>query len=174
VAYYLAWALNLLMPALFSLLLTLVVFPPSRAFLFPPAPLAAISASKGSLQKPAAGQLYSKDSLTGAPEAYKGEAVENEASDFVSGMASLAVGTAVGKGPEEEKKAKEEGDASAVPDPTTLAMEAGHAKEVASGKKASGANNATKEPVQNAIWKQAKPVMKGINDASDAWEMFGK
>ncbi|EIN07550.1 hypothetical protein PUNSTDRAFT_88129 [Punctularia strigosozonata HHB-11173 SS5] len=173
VGYYVAWALNVLMPALFTLILVLIVFPPSRTFLFPPAPLAAVSATHGGLQKPPAGQLHSKDSLTGAPEAYKGEAVENEASDFVSGMASLAVGTAVGKGPEEEKQAEQEGDKSVVPDPTSIVMEAGHAKEVASGKKAKAENNATKEPVQNALWSQARPVMRAVNDACDAWEMFG-
>ncbi|EIN07549.1 hypothetical protein PUNSTDRAFT_45120 [Punctularia strigosozonata HHB-11173 SS5] len=173
VGYYVAWSLNLLMPVTFTLILVLVAFPPSRSFLFPPAPLASISAAHGGLQKPPAGQLHSKDTLTGAPEAYKGEALENEASDFVSGFASLAVGTAVGKGPEEEKQAEQEGDTSVVPDPTSVAMDAGHAKEVASGKKAKGNNNATKEPVQDALWAQARPVMRALDDACDVWETFG-
>lgn len=160
------------MPLLFTTLLLLIAFPPARAFLFPPAPLAAVSASSGTLQTPAAGTLHSKDSLTGAPEAYKGEAVEQEASDFVSGMASLAVGTAVGKGPDEERKAKEEGDDSAVADPTNIAMAMGDAKEVASGKK--GKDNPTKEPMQQAMWAKARPAMRAISDMTDAWEMFGK
>lgn len=54
------------------MLLLLILYPPSRPFLFPPAPLAAVSTKHGTLQTPSAGTLGSSDSLTGAPEAHKG------------------------------------------------------------------------------------------------------
>lgn len=46
---------------------------------------------------PCAGEIGSKDSLSGAPEAHKGETIEQEATNFVFGFASLAVGAATGQ-----------------------------------------------------------------------------
>ena len=44
-----------------------------------------------------AGILGSHDSITGAPEKFKGEAAEQEASNLVASVASVTVGSAVGK-----------------------------------------------------------------------------
>ena len=77
--------------------LTLITVPRSRGILFPPAPLALVDSKSGGVQKPKSGVLASFDSATGAPENYRGEAVELEASNFVSGVASVAVSSAVGK-----------------------------------------------------------------------------
>lgn len=78
-------------------LIALILHPPAHKRLFLPAPLAAVSASSGKLQVPCAGEIGSKDSLSGAPEAHKGETIEQEATNFVFGFASLAVGAATGQ-----------------------------------------------------------------------------
>jgi hypothetical protein len=67
----------------------LVVNRPSRKFLFPPAPLALVSGTTGNLQERKDGTIESKDSLSGASEAHKGEAVEEDARQFVTGLANL-------------------------------------------------------------------------------------
>ncbi|KZT23328.1 hypothetical protein NEOLEDRAFT_1163805 [Neolentinus lepideus HHB14362 ss-1] len=186
--YYIAWALNVLFPTFLTLLFTLITFPQSRPILFPPAPLAAVSASTGTLQQPRSGQLDSKDSLTGAPEKYKGEAVEHEASNLVTSLAGLAAGTAIGKGPDEtraDRKAAEgivDNEApkgyndtigKAVPDMGDMIAGAGEAKEVASGKKPRGEMDKTKEPMNQAVWEKARPVMRGMAVVADTWEVFG-
>ncbi|EPQ50194.1 hypothetical protein GLOTRDRAFT_50913, partial [Gloeophyllum trabeum ATCC 11539] len=187
VGYYVAWALNIIFPALLTLILTLILSPPARAFLFPPAPLAAVSASTGTLQQPRSGQLDSKDSLTGAPERYRGEAVEHEASNFVTSLAGLAAGTAIGKGPEEarsDRKADEgvvDNEAlpgadkelgRGVPDVGEMIVGAGEVKEVSSGKKPKGEVDSTKEPVNQAMWEKTRPAMRAVAGIADVWEMF--
>lgn len=93
-AYFIAWAFDFVVPLLSGTLLALIVYPPSRTFLFPPAPVALVNTSTGGIQKPRAGVLGSHDSATGAPENHKGEAVEKEANNFVTGIASVAVSSA--------------------------------------------------------------------------------
>lgn len=61
-AYFAAWALAQVGLFIIGVLIILMVYPPSRHFLFPPAPLSMISATSGGLQKPKAGdKLGSKD-----------------------------------------------------------------------------------------------------------------
>jgi uncharacterized protein DUF3292 len=79
--------------------LTLITVPRSRGILFPPAPLALVDSKSGGVHKPTSGVLASHDSVTGAPENHKGEAVEQEASNFVSSIASVAISSAAGKYP---------------------------------------------------------------------------
>ena len=69
---------------------------------------AAINAATGEVQAPAAGgNLGSGDSLTGAEEQFRGEAVEQEATNFVSGITTLAVGSVAGEGaPSVDKSAE--------------------------------------------------------------------
>ncbi|KAB5575305.1 hypothetical protein GE09DRAFT_590991 [Coniochaeta sp. 2T2.1] len=97
-AYFVAWTFDFVVPLLTATLIVLIVYPPSREFLFPPAPIALVDKSTGGVQKPAAGVLGSHDSATGAPENHKGEAVEKEASNFVDGIASVAVSSATAAG----------------------------------------------------------------------------
>ena len=121
--YFVAWAFDFLVPLFIATLITLIVYPPSREILFPPAPLALVSATTGGIQKPKAGVLGSTDSATGAPENHKGEAVEAEAANFVNSIASVALSSASGKHPQDDP---EEGEAGApndaVPDPTAIAI----------------------------------------------------
>lgn len=50
-----------------------------------------VGSLSGNLTKPNAGILGSKDSITGAPQNVEGEAVENEASNFVTGLAGIGI-----------------------------------------------------------------------------------
>jgi 4-amino-4-deoxy-L-arabinose transferase-like glycosyltransferase len=97
--YLVAWLFNYLVPTIIGFVMILIVYPPARSFCFPPAPIAMIDGKTGGVKKPTAGVLGSDNSLTGAPENHHGEAVEQEASNFVNGFASIAVSSAVGKDP---------------------------------------------------------------------------
>lgn len=91
-AYSVAWLLDLLMPAIIAFLIILVLLPPARHKCFPPAPLSLIHYKTGGIRKPPAGVLASDDSVTGAPEKHKGEAVEQEAHSFVTSIATVCSG----------------------------------------------------------------------------------
>lgn len=171
-AYFLAWIFDLIWPLMTITLVTLVVHPPAREFLFPPAPMALVSASTGGVQKPKAGTLGSTDSATGAPENHKGEAVEQEASNFVNGIASVALASATGKHPQGEPPSQDTGDA--IPDPTSIAVSAANAKDKAAGDKTSAEHDKTKVPMETAMWTQMRPIMHGISDVADTWERFAK
>ncbi|KAK3052055.1 hypothetical protein LTS18_012319, partial [Coniosporium uncinatum] len=101
--YFVAWWFDCLVPLFSTVMIALIAYPPSRPILFPPAPLALVDGKTGGVQKPKAGVLGSLDSATGAPENMKGEAVEQEASNFVSGIASVALSSATGKHPQTDK-----------------------------------------------------------------------
>lgn len=173
--YFLAWILDLLVPTLSLTLITLIVYPRSRGMLFPPAPVALVSSKSGGVQKPKSGVLGSHDSATGAPENHRGEAVEQEASNFVNGIASIALSSATGKhtdgGPGEGDEAGAPGDVG--PDPTAMAVGAADAKDAARGKSPGAKHDKTKVPVESAMWNKMRPVMHGLADVSDTWERFG-
>ncbi|KAF3764182.1 hypothetical protein M406DRAFT_277672 [Cryphonectria parasitica EP155] len=155
--YFLAWALDLLVPVLSLTAITLVVYPPSREIMFPPAPVALVDSKTGGVQKPRAGVLGSHDSATGAPEHHKGEAVEQEANNFVNGIASIALSSATGKHPE---------------NPTAVAIGAADAKDVAKGGK-HAKHDKTKQPMETAMWTKMRPIMHALADVADTWERFG-
>lgn len=171
-AYFLAWTFDLIMPLISVTLITLILHPPSRGALFPPAPLALVS-STGGVQKPKAGVLGSTDSATGAPENHKGEAVELEATNFVNGIASVAITSATGKHPQGEPP---EGDAQerSVPDPASIAVNAADAKDVTAGATPNRKHDKTKVPMETAMWTKMRPVMHGLADVTDTWERFAK
>jgi len=66
--YFLAWAIDMLIPVFATTIIVLIVYPPSRELLFPPAPLALVDGSTGGVQKPRAGVLGSVDSATVSSE----------------------------------------------------------------------------------------------------------
>ncbi|KAI9746212.1 MAG: hypothetical protein M1818_000893 [Claussenomyces sp. TS43310] len=171
--YFIAWALDILVPTVTSLLMVLIVYPPSRSYSFPPAPIALIDSKTGGIQKPPAGVLGSDDSLTGAPEKHQGEAVEQEASNFVSSFTSIALSSAAGKhpagDPQDESESKLE---SASPDPTNIAMTAVDAKERSAGGQPNAVHDKTKEPMSAAMWSKTRPIMHGVADVADGWERF--
>ncbi|KAJ9645964.1 hypothetical protein H2199_003007 [Coniosporium tulheliwenetii] len=158
-AYFLAWMFDFLVP-LFSLaLIALIAYPPSRD-------------GSGGVQKPKAGVLGSHDSATGAPENHKGEAVENEASNFVNSIAAVAISSASGKHPQNEPDDEKGTAQDSVPDPTALAVGAANAKDKADGKSTSATHDKTKVPMETAMWTKMRPVMHGLGVLTDTWERF--
>ncbi|WPH02793.1 Hypothetical protein R9X50_00566100 [Acrodontium crateriforme] len=172
-AYFIAWLLDFLVPLFSIFLIILIVYPPSRDLLFPPAPIALVSAKTGGLQKPKAGVLGSTDSATGAPESHKGEAVEAEASNFVNGIASIALSSASGKHPQQDQSIEgADADSDSVPDPTAFAVSASNARVTTQGAKKSEHHDKTKVPMETAMWNTMRPAMHGLADVADTWERF--
>jgi len=161
------------MPTLLLTIIVLIIYPPSRDFLFPPAPLALISGATGDIQKPKAGMLGSDNSITGAPEKHKGEAVEQEASNFVSSFAQITLSAAAGQHPQNDLQDKEGVIDTSVPDPTQVATGAVEAKKSA-GSHASVEHDKTKQPMEEAMWTKLRPTMHIIGSVADTWERFGK
>ncbi|KAI3319807.1 hypothetical protein HD806DRAFT_538776 [Xylariaceae sp. AK1471] len=173
-AYFIAWLFDLITPLLIVTLITLIVYPRSRGVLFPPAPISLVDSKSGGVQKPKAGVLGSHESATGAPENHKGEAVEQEATNFFNGFTAVVVTSATGKNPQAHPESNEENSAEGhVPDPTKMAVQAAEAKDVAAGGKPGSKHDKTKMPVENAIWSKMRPIMHGITDITDTWERFG-
>ena len=170
--YFLAWLLGFLVPVMLTTVLVLITVPQSRALLFPPAPLALVSTKTGGVQSPSAGVLGSTDSATGAPEKYAGEAVEQEASNLVTGIATVAISSAAGRheqaDPDAEMSAT--GGKGNAPDPTNMASSVADATASASGGTTDVAHDKTKQPMEDAIWAKMRPVMHALGDISDGWE----
>ncbi|KIW08318.1 uncharacterized protein PV09_01237 [Verruconis gallopava] len=171
--YFLVWAVDLLVPAFLFLIMTLILSPAARRLLFPPAPIALVNGKTGGVQKPRAGVLGSTDSATGAPENYKGEAVEQEASNFVTGIASVALSGATGKHPQNDPPPDEDASQDAVPDPSAVALSAANAKQKASGNNPSASMDKTKVPMETAMWTKMRPIMHGLANVADTWERVG-
>lgn len=164
------------MPALLCFLIVLIVHPPSRPFLFPPAPIALIDSKTGGIKKPAAGVLGSDNSLTGAPEKHQGEAVEQEASNFVSGIGHIALASAVGKHPQGDPHQDDDHASSlesATPDPTNIAVVASDAQNKVAGDTPATSHDKTKKPMSDAMWSKTRPIMHALADIADGWERFG-
>ncbi|KAH7383672.1 hypothetical protein BKA64DRAFT_697343 [Cadophora sp. MPI-SDFR-AT-0126] len=172
--YFCAWAFDFLVPTMIAFLMVLIVYPPARTYCFPPAPIALIDSKTGGIKKPPAGVLGSDDSLTGAPEKHQGEAVEQEASNFVNGFTSIAISSATGKHPggDQTDEAPDSLESRA-PDPTNFAMGAADAKDMTAGGEPTAVQDKTKEPMSAAMWSKTRPVMHAICDISDGWERFG-
>ncbi|KAJ9239214.1 hypothetical protein DTO169E5_4504 [Paecilomyces variotii] len=168
--YFLAWLLDLLTPTLLGTVLVLIIYPPSRKLLFPPAPLALVDSKTGSVKTPSAGVLGSHDSVTGAPEKHRGEAVEQEASNLVSSVASVAVGTAVGK--HDQGTPEDDPIEGSAPDPTDVVASSADAASAGQGAVPSDAHDKTREPMKKEVWEKVKPVMRILNDVCDTWEKF--
>lgn len=173
-AYLVAWLFDFIVPLLSAVLLALIGFPQTRGILFPPAPVALVDSTTGGVQKPKAGVLGSRDSATGAPENHKGEAVEEEASNFVSGIASIALSSAAGKHPQGDPESDENSASNAAPDPTALAKSTANAKDVASGGTKSAKHDKTKVPMETAMWTKMRPIMHTIGTVADTWERLAK
>ncbi|KIX03281.1 uncharacterized protein Z518_06833 [Rhinocladiella mackenziei CBS 650.93] len=139
--YFLAWIFNVITPASLTTIIVLVTVPQSRDILFPPAP--------------PAGVLGSHDNVAGAPEKYPGEAVEQDASNWVSRIASVASRILD----------------SSMPDPPKIATTAADASSsVAQGVILEEDHDQAKQPMEDAIWRQMRPAMHVIGDISDMWE----
>ena len=171
------------MPAFFTLLLTLIVHPPTRELLFPHAPLAIVDSATGGLKKPAAGTLGSVDSLTGAPEAQKGEAVEQEAHSLLNGLAAVLVSTATGKTtskkptePTDHDDQEEAGGPGALmPDLSTMVHKAGEARVTSkTGKPDDEKHNKAKAPLEEQLFNKMQPLLQLVAATADGWERWEK
>ena len=174
VVYFLAWLLNLVVPTMLITFIVLIIVPEAREILFPPAPLALVDSKTGGVQTPKAGVLGSHDSATGAPEKHKGEAVEQEASNLVSSIGSVALSSAAGRhdqGEPDGGSGSKKLDKHA-PDPTNGAMALADASSAASGGQPGHGHDKTKAPMEDAIWTKMRPVMHVVGDVADGWERF--
>ncbi|PYH45555.1 DUF3292 domain-containing protein [Aspergillus saccharolyticus JOP 1030-1] len=169
--YFAAWILDLLAPTFFAFLLVLVVSPQSRQFLFPPAPIPLVSTDTGGIQKPKAGVLGSHDSITGAPEKMKGEAAEREASNLITSVASVAVGSVAGK--HDQGTPEDAPIESSVPDAMEIATSAADAQTAAHGERTDESHDKTKEPMRDSVYNGANLAMRILADIIDTWERFG-
>lgn len=117
------------------------------------------------------GVLGSHDSATGAPEKHKGEAVEQEAHNFVTGIGTIALSSAAGK----HEPGDQESDPvnKSVPDPTDMASVGAESKVAAAGGIPTPAHDKTKQPMEQAMWTKMRPIMHVVGDIADGWERFG-
>lgn len=128
--------------------------------------------STGGIQKPQAGVLGSEDSITGAPERFKGEAAEQEASNLVASVASVAVGSAAGKHDQGVPEgAPLEGT---VPDVMDVVANTADAQRAASGRVPSESHDKTRQPMRESVMQAANMGMQLINDATDTFEKLSK
>jgi hypothetical protein len=171
--YSLAWYTDFLMPPILMAVLALLISPRARNIMFPPAPLALVDYSNGGLLKPHAGLLATTDTITGAPENVKGEAAENEASNFVTGIAAIAVNVLTDKDPQHDDDQKSGRLANALPDPNTLATKVAVVKDKASGVDRPSQDK-SKAPMEEVMWSKVRPMMHGICAVSDMWERCAK
>ncbi|KAM0206231.1 hypothetical protein ACHAPA_012369 [Fusarium lateritium] len=123
----------------------------------------------GGLVKPAAGMLSTTDSGTGAPENFKGETLEREASNFATGLIALCLNTLVDKDPQHDESLKGGGKTAELPDPRSLATRIVTAKDKAAGVDKPSSDK-TKTPMQEIMWSQIKPIMHNISVICDVWE----
>ncbi|ODH51622.1 hypothetical protein GX48_02292 [Paracoccidioides brasiliensis] len=150
VVYFAAWVLDLIIPTALSTLLLLIFFPSSLILLFPPVPISLVSCETGGAQQPKAGVVGSKGTVTGAPEKFKGEAVEQEASNLVSGASRLALECAGGKY-DDEAQADDKKETSSLGDPANIVSKIADAATASRGGTPSEEHDKTKEPMMEII-----------------------
>ncbi|KAL4928894.1 DUF3292 domain-containing protein [Aspergillus undulatus] len=168
--YFVAWILDLLAPTMIGALIVLVIYPQSRKLLFPPAPIALVDPSTGGVQKPKAGVLGSHDSMTGAPEKFKGEAAEQEASNLISSVATVAVGSATGKHDQGTPDSAPMEDQ--VPDAMDIVGKTADAQSAAGGEVPADTHDKTREPMRQTVLDGADQAMRVMADVIDTWERF--
>lgn len=170
--YILSWLFEIFVPTILAILLALVVYPPCRSLMFPPAPIPLVNKDTGGVQKPKAGILGSNDSITGAPEKFKGEAAEQEASNLIASVASVAVGSAVGKhdqGVPDDAPLEDD-----VPDTMDIVANTANAQSAAHGKVPTDSHDKTRQPMKQSVMDAANSLMQLIGDITDTYEKLGK
>ncbi|KAI5803458.1 hypothetical protein DFH27DRAFT_481765 [Peziza echinospora] len=166
--YFLGWVVDLLTPLAITTLILLIVYPPARSTIFPPAAIATIDSKTGQAKTPASGHLGSHDSMTGAVESQPGEAVEQEAHNFVTGFGAIAISSAAGKPHNDAEQSDSKGN---MPDALAPALQAADAKDSSEGTD-TASKKTTKKPVEEAMWEHARPFMQYVGTVADIWERF--
>ncbi|KAJ5773841.1 hypothetical protein N7457_008737 [Penicillium paradoxum] len=158
--YFVAWAVDLLVPAILGLVVALIMVPPVRLLLFPG--LAKTKDSHGSSS--GGGQVESEDSLTGAPESHKGEAAEQEARNLVDNFANVAMESAAAKYGQTVTEESPERDA------ITDGLEA--AEAAAGTPTGDSPEDKTKKPMKKKVAHATDNVMRVLSDITDIYEKF--
>ena len=177
--YFSAWLFDLLMPVVLGTLILVVSSVEARNALFPPTPRALVNIRTGGIQKPQAGQLGTNDTLTGAPEKQPGEAVEEEAANFIDNVRHN-IQRAVGM----HNKAQQDGDPleGKVPKPIRKAVKAVQAAGSAPGH-VTESTDQTQQPMEEMMWAKVNPegIAKALDlaphlvgEVADNWERFAK
>ncbi|KAJ5151662.1 hypothetical protein N7492_009957 [Penicillium capsulatum] len=156
--YFVSWVFDLLIPTTLGLMVGMVMCPPIRCVLFPPHPVALQPESQASSAEP-----QSHDSLTGAPEAHKGEAAEQEAKNLVDSFATVAMETAAGKYC--QAVAEDVTEKTSIPDTLRL-TENGEAQPE------DPPDDKTKKPMKHKVSQGTDQAMRIISDITDIYEKF--
>ncbi|CAG8019165.1 unnamed protein product [Penicillium olsonii] len=161
--YFLAWAVDLLVPTILGLIVALIMVPPVRAWLFP----ARVKTEGGKMASGSGSpteQPASEDSLTGAPENHKGEAAEQEAKNFVDSFATVAMESAAAK--YGQTVTEDEPDRPAITD----GLEA--AEAAAENRTDDAPEDKTKKPMKKKVSHATDQVMRILSDITDIYEKF--
>lgn len=144
----------------------LMLFPPIRPFLFPGLPATQTSDSAASDASPN-DQQESHDSLTGAPEAHKGETAEQEAKVLLDSFATMAVEGAAGKYGYHQDEEPTEDSPPAIEAPPPI----GSPPETPEDK---AAEEKTKKPMKKKVSHGMDQAMRIVSDITDVYERFAK
>ncbi|THC95904.1 hypothetical protein EYZ11_004635 [Aspergillus tanneri] len=161
--YFGSWFLDSIIPTLLITLITLILCPSIRPLVFPLAP---IIAQVDSTEDNVNDQPRGSDRITGASEKYKGEAVEQEASNLVNSIANVAMESAAGKYGQSIK----EGTTESPPDPEDTLDEAMSADAPDHGV----LHDKAKKPMRKKVSAAADRSMRLISDITDVYERFAK
>jgi hypothetical protein len=134
-----------------------------------------VNISTGTLQEPAAGQLSTDSTLTGAPEKLEGEALEEEAANFADNLRHLFT-RSIGM----HEKPEKEGDPLEGKVPKPVRKAAKNIKEAGSGPgHVQERAELTQEPMEKILWDKLKPekldpilkkVPHTLGEIADNWE----
>lgn len=165
------------MPLLLGTLIVTVSSQQTRELLFPSIPLALVNISNGEIENPQAGQLGTTNTLTGAPEKIEGEAVDEEASNFVQNLQHL-MQQAIGMQQGQDSNKLE----SMIPDSLKDAGKAVKSAGVAPETSSEGYRQ-THKPMEQIIWDKVNPeqieyISKAaphvLGEIVDTWERLQK
>lgn len=162
--YFTCWALDVLIPTVCGVIISLIMVPSIREWIFPPSK-ETLDSDVPSTRGPGTEEPESLDSLTGAPETHKGEAAEQEARNLIDSLATVAMESAAAKyGQAVVDEAPEQpllGDSSEVID----------APETPNGE---APEDKTKKPMKKKVSHATDNLMRGLSDVTDLYEQFSK
>ncbi|OJJ35914.1 hypothetical protein ASPWEDRAFT_69172 [Aspergillus wentii DTO 134E9] len=155
--YFTAWLLDLLAPTFFSFLLIIFLFPHYKEWAFPSTSKAQREGSRGS--------------LTGASERFKGEADEQEASNLMTSVASVAVGSVAGK--HDQGTPDDAPIELSVPDAMDAVAKTADAQTAAHGHVPDSSHDKTRQPMKAVVMEGANQGVRILSDIVDTYERFG-
>jgi hypothetical protein len=129
-----------------------------------------VDITTGDMQHPPSGAIGSGESLTGAGELHKGEAVEQEASNFVTSFVAIAVKSTAGA--QESNSMQEDKGVldNLTPDPGDLALQSADAQSAVHGEEPE--HDQTKRPIEVMMWEKMRPGMHILAELTDTYVLF--